>query len=171
MAGEQKLSIEDAGAQSAIEFPAADCPSAESLIIMTGHTAGQNAETLLMNLLRGSGVTGLAGIPPVRSLGKGSRWLPAPCWAERSDILTYAELMKLEWHEDETNASTKFTRNRVRHELIPLLQQYNPNIVETLNSTAAIMRGIEQYLGLVSSAAKGIVTPNFLDSLESSRAI
>ena len=58
----------------------------------------------------------------------------------------YAAEVELEWREDSSNQSMKHTRNRVRHELLPLLEQYNPSIVGTLNSTAEIMRGLEQYL-------------------------
>jgi tRNA(Ile)-lysidine synthase len=116
-------------------------------VVMTAHTADDNVETLLLNLLRGSGVTGLAGMPPVRLMGEGVV-LSRPFLAlKRSDIEQYASTMEIQWREDETNASPQFKRNRIRHELIPTLKEYNPNIVETLNTTAGIMRSVEQFVG------------------------
>lgn len=124
-------------------------------VVMTGHTADDNAETLLLNLLRGSGVTGLAGIPPTRRLA-GSIILARPfLFAVRRDIATYAEAVGMEWREDESNSSDEFTRNRVRHTLLPALRAFNPSVVATLNSTAAVMRDVDRYLsGVVETAVR-----------------
>src|SRR4029079_8926628 len=85
-------------------------------VIMTAHTADDNAETLLMNLLRGSGVTGLAGMPPVRLMGDGVILSRPLLGTKRSDIEQYAATAEVQWREDETNASMQFKRNRIRHE-------------------------------------------------------
>ena len=126
--------------------------------VMTGHTAEDNAETLLMNLLRGSGVTGLAGIPPTRRLG-GSVIVARPTLGQRrSDIEKYALARGLKWREDETNQSKDFTRNRVRHELLPLLREFNPSVVNTLNTTAELMRDLDRYLSGAVETAVRVVT-------------
>ena len=124
-------------------------------MVATGHTANDNAETLLMNLLRGSGVTGLAGIPPIRRLS-GNTYLIRPLLETlRKDVEKYAQMIGLKWMEDETNRSLDYTRNRVRHELIPLLEKFNPAVVPTLNTTAGLMRDFDRYLaGSVETAAR-----------------
>lgn len=122
-------------------------------VVMTGHTADDNAETLLMNLVRGSGVTGLAGIPPTRRLG-GEIILARPLLGlPRADVEAFAGHVRLEWREDETNASNEFTRNRVRQELMPVLKKFNPSILDVLNTTAGLMRDVDRYLsGVVDSS-------------------
>lgn len=123
--------------------------------VATGHTANDNAETLLMNLLRGSGVTGLAGIPPIRRLS-GKTFLVRPLLETlRKDVEAYASLLDLKWREDESNQSLDYTRNRIRHELMPLLEKFNPGAVSTLNTTAGLMRDFDRYLaGAVETAAR-----------------
>ncbi|MCB0713643.1 MAG: tRNA lysidine(34) synthetase TilS [Ignavibacteriae bacterium] len=123
--------------------------------VMTGHTADDNAETLMMNLLRGSGVTGLAGIPPTRRLAGGGTVIVArPLLGQsRHQIEEYASASELKWREDESNQSGEFTRNRVRHELMALLRTFNPNVVETLNTTAGLMRDFDRYLSSAVEAA------------------
>ncbi|MCC7438858.1 MAG: tRNA lysidine(34) synthetase TilS [Armatimonadetes bacterium] len=147
LATEQKLSLEDAARKARYQFLERVARRHGYSIILTGHTADDNAETLLMNLLRGSGVTGLAGIPPVRSLGRGLILARPLLWAGRSEIREFVQQAGIQWREDESNQNTRFLRNRVRQELLPALQQFNPSIVSTLNSTADIMRGVEQHLG------------------------
>lgn len=147
LAAEQKLSLEDAARKARYQFLERVARRHGYSVILTGHTADDNAETLLMNLLRGSGVTGLAGIPPVRSLGRGLILARPLLWAGRSEVREFVQQAGIQWREDESNQNTRFLRNRVRQELLPALQQFNPSIVNTLNSTAEIMRGVEQHLG------------------------
>ena len=124
----QKLSIEEAGRKSRYQFLGRVARKHEYNVVLTAHNANDNAETLLLNLLRGSGVSGLAAIPPVRSLAAGVLLARPLLGLERSEIEAYAAEVGLRWQEDETNASTKFLRNRVRQELLPKLTEYNPSI-------------------------------------------
>jgi tRNA(Ile)-lysidine synthase len=104
--------------------------------VALGHTADDQAETMLMRLLEGAGVRGLAGIPPVR--GRFFRPL-----IELHRAVLEAELRgaALPWVEDPTNRDPKFLRNRIRHELLPLLaDSYNPGIARTLTRVAALAR-------------------------------
>jgi len=167
LAAERKLSIEDAARRSRYYFLERIARRHNYSVVMTGHSADDNAETVLLNLLRGSGVTGLAGMPPVRPLGKGITVARPLLWAGREEIQAYAEEVGLQWREDETNRSARFTRNRIRHELIPVLKEYNPGIIGTLNSTADIMRGVEQFLGhSVRIAAKRVVASRSSEVVE-----
>lgn len=101
--------------------------------ILTGHTADDNAETILHHLFRGTGLRGLVGIPPIRSLSK-SLWLWRPLLkVRRSEILAELEQQAQSYRTDSSNASSQFTRNRVRNELIPWLErELNPRAVEAV---------------------------------------
>lgn len=111
--------------------------------IALGHHADDNAEAVLMHLLRGSGLRGLAGIPPVRGQGI-VRPLIA---ARRADILAYLERHDVAAAQDATNADLRFERNQIRHQLLPLLEQrFNPNLVQALNRTAMLCWEEEQWL-------------------------
>src|SRR5207245_556021 len=104
--------------------------------IALGHTADDQAETVLMRLVQGAGVRGLSGVPPVRGR------IIRPLIALRRSALE-AELRRagLSWVEDPTNRDPKFLRNRIRHELLPLLSDsYNPEIAAALVRMAALAR-------------------------------
>jgi tRNA(Ile)-lysidine synthase len=109
--------------------------------VMLAHTADDSAETVLINLLRGSGLTGLGGIPVQRTLGRKNQIIRPFIDFKKSELIAYVKTRKLKWNEDETNSLLNFTRNKIRHSLIPELQnKYNPQIVDTLNRTANIIR-------------------------------
>jgi len=146
VAAQSKLSVEDAARRVRYQFLARVARKNDYSVVMTAHTANDNAETVIMNLLRGTGVSGLAGIPPTRSLVDQVLLVRPLLGMERSELERYASEVELSWREDASNESMEHTRNRVRHDLIPVLAGFNPSIVTTLNSTAAIMRGLEQYL-------------------------
>ncbi len=110
--------------------------------IATAHHADDNAELILMNMIRGSGTKGLGGIPPKRSDA-----IVRPlirCY--RSDILIYLSQRKLDYVTDTTNTDRRFTRNRIRLDLIPLLQTFNPNIGTTLNNLGFIIQNEEIWI-------------------------
>lgn len=110
--------------------------------IAIGHHSNDNAELVLMNLLRGSGPLGLSGIIPVRD-GKIVRPL---IHLKRSEIIDYIAEKKLPVVTDASNTDLSFRRNRVRHHLIPELEKsYNPGIIETLNRLGTIMRAEDQW--------------------------
>jgi tRNA(Ile)-lysidine synthase len=95
--------------------------------IATGHTADDQAETLLHRLIRGTGLQGLRGIAPVRE------HILRPMLAiPRADLLDYLLSLAQPFRTDSTNADTTFTRNRIRAELLPLLRTFNPAIVDVL---------------------------------------
>lgn len=155
MADEEGRSIEEMARRERYLFLERIAKRHRFDVVMTGHTATDNAETLLMNLMRGSGVTGLAGIPPTRKMAGTSLLGPPLLGCTREEVESYAAARGLKWREDETNSSLEHTRNRVRHELMPLLKQFNPSVVATLNTTAGLMRDVDRYLaGVVETAAR-----------------
>jgi tRNA(Ile)-lysidine synthase len=110
------------------------------------HTADDQVETFLLRLLRGAGVPGLVGIWPERRIGE-LRVIRPLLGVRRAEVLDYLRERKLTWREDASNADTRFTRNRVRHELLPFLErEFNPGIRDVLSRTAEILRDEDFYL-------------------------
>lgn len=110
-------------------------------VIATAHTADDNAETVLLHLIRGSGLGGLCGIPPRRG-----NLIRPMLTTTRTTVEQYLALYGLPHVEDESNADDAYTRNRVRHQLIPLLEGYNPGFVDRMIHTAAVLRADHDYL-------------------------
>ncbi len=110
--------------------------------VATGHTRDDQAETVLFRFLRGSGTAGLAGIHPVTDEGLVRPMLDV----SREEVETYLREKSIRWREDESNYDLSFTRNRIRHELLPALRsQYNPRIGDALVRMAILAREDEQY--------------------------
>jgi tRNA(Ile)-lysidine synthase len=116
--------------------------------IALGHTADDQAETVLMWMIRGSGTGGLAGMSPVRN----SSVIRPLLGFSRADILGYLRIRELGYRIDSSNLSPLYFRNRLRHELIPVLKRYNPNLIKVLSRQADIVR--EDHLYLEQLAAK-----------------
>jgi tRNA(Ile)-lysidine synthase len=110
--------------------------------IATGHNLNDQSETVLMRLLRGSGVTGLAGIPPVRD---GSIIRPLIS-ITRDDIMSYLDMKGLKYVTDSSNSETYFLRNRIRLEVLPKLKEIQPRLMELLGRTAGIMRRDDEWM-------------------------
>lgn len=101
--------------------------------IVTGHTADDQAETILHRILRGTGLAGLAGIPATRAISPLTTIVRPLLGVRRAEVLAYLAEIGQPFREDTTNADPRFTRNRLRHELLPMLtQEYNPQVVEAL---------------------------------------
>ena len=110
--------------------------------VAVGHTRSDQAETVLFRLLRGSGTAGLAGVRPVTADGIVRPLIEV----ERGDVEAYLRARGIAWREDSTNASRRFARNRIRHELIPqLVREWNPEVVSALARTAELAEADEQY--------------------------
>lgn len=103
--------------------------------IVTGHTADDVAETVLLNLSRGAGLRGLAGIPPVRG------WLARPLIERRrSEVLTYLDYLQQPYRTDPTNLTGKYARNRVRLEVLPVLEELYPGAGANIARAAILAR-------------------------------
>ena len=116
--------------------------------IAVGHTADDQAETVLHRFLRGSGTRGLAGIYPVAETGIVRPLIEV----RRQAVMQWLQDRGQSWREDESNRDLRLTRNRIRHELLPMLSAYNPRIVETLAGTGVIARDEESYWELLLPA-------------------
>jgi tRNA(Ile)-lysidine synthase len=110
--------------------------------IALGHHADDNAEQILMNIIRGTGPKGLTGIIPRRNISETMPFqiIRPLIQVYRDEIETFLNHIQQKWMHDETNENTDFLRNRIRHQLIPILQSYNPNIKQSLNRMANIQR-------------------------------
>ncbi len=105
--------------------------------LLTAHQRDDQAETLLLQLLRGAGPHGLAAMPPVAPLGRGVLWRPL-LNVERAEILAYAEYHGLHWIEDTSNLSREPDRNYLRHEILPLLKARWPAFSGTMARSARL---------------------------------
>lgn len=98
--------------------------------LLTAHHADDNLETFLINLTRGTGLEGLIGIPAQN----GNIVRPLLIFG-RDEILNYAKANQIDWREDSSNASDKYLRNKLRHDLVPILKELNPQFLETFQKT------------------------------------
>jgi tRNA(Ile)-lysidine synthase len=147
-AKDKKLNIQEAARElryRAFEETAREL-NAEKIAL--GHTADDQAETLIMRLLRGTGPAGLSGIPPVR--GKFIRPLIE---VQRREIEQYLGEEKIAFIVDSSNLKRDYLRNDIRLSLMPRIKEINPNIVDTLSRTASIFREEERYFEIVVAKA------------------
>lgn len=118
--------------------------------VATGHTLDDQAETVLMRVIRGTGMRGLAGIYPVFEIEREDELVGEvirPLLGVRhSELTQYLTEIGQAWREDSSNLDAKFTRNRMRHTILPVLEkQFNPSVQEALSELAEIARGEEDY--------------------------
>lgn len=134
--------LEDAARNVRQSFYADLIASAKVDRIATGHTRSDQAETVLYRILRGSGLTGLSGILPVTHEGLVRPLLEI----DRSEIEAWLSERNIPWREDATNQDRTFARNRLRHEIIPVLREaFNPQLDTALSNLAALARDEESY--------------------------
>jgi tRNA(Ile)-lysidine synthase len=134
--------IEQAARIERYDFLQSTAENLGSAFVLTAHTVDDQAETFLLNLIRGSGVNGLSGMRPVRPLasGGGVRLVrPLLRWTRRIDTEAYCHELGVNYRSDTMNEDESFTRVRIRKILLPLLLDFNPKIVERLADTARIL--------------------------------
>jgi tRNA(Ile)-lysidine synthase len=136
------LNLEDAGRRVRIAFLDELRKKHGALAVAVAHHADDQAETLLMRLLRGSGMTGLSGMAYRNSRG----YIRPLLEISRSEIEQYLRGHCLDWREDASNSDKTYLRNRIRHDLLPILETYNPAIRSSLAKTASIIRDDETLL-------------------------
>ncbi|MDW8074938.1 MAG: tRNA lysidine(34) synthetase TilS [Bacteroidota bacterium] len=159
-ARKHRLSTEEAARELRYRFLRQMCSTVHAQYCAVAHTADDTAETLLLNLFRGSGLTGLSGIPPKRPLTRKAYLIRPLLGITREEIVHYARARALEWRDDSTNAERSFRRNRVRLDLMPTLKEhFNPRIVETLARTAQLLRQADGFIeSLIESTYTQIAT-------------
>lgn len=149
MAAAQKLSLEEAGRiarrRAFEEERKALGIRPEDFCVALAHHENDQAETVLHNLIRGTGAGGLAGIHPVQREENAVFIRPLLC-VSREEIRRYLREKGISWMEDSTNQDLSYTRNRIRQILIPQMEQINPQAVTHIGATAGYMEKIEEYL-------------------------
>jgi tRNA(Ile)-lysidine synthase len=135
--------LEQAARRARYKFLVKVAKEKRAAVVLTAHTMDDQAETVVLNLLRGSGMDGLGGMEPARRMGEASEIIlarPLLGWARRKDTENYCRLWAVEFLTDEMNTDEKFTRVRIRRQLLPQLESFNPKIVEGLARTAELLR-------------------------------
>lgn len=135
LAKREKLNLEDAARQARIKFFDELKHKYDAAGIVLAHHADDQTETVLMRFLRGSGMTGLTGMEYKNHRG----YIRPLLDISGKDLRSWLSEKGIPWQEDSSNTDTKFLRNRIRHELIPLLETYNPAIRASINATAGII--------------------------------
>jgi len=134
--------LEQAAREARYAFLARTAKRKSAKYVLTAHTMDDQAETVLLRLMRGSAGAGLGGMEAMRPLSsKASLQLVRPLlWARRADTENYCHLRKQKFLIDEMNTDLGFSRVRVRAQLLPLMQSFNNRIVEAISRTAAQLR-------------------------------
>jgi tRNA(Ile)-lysidine synthase len=132
-AGGSGEGIEGAARQARYEFLAAVAGQCGARYVATAHTADDQVETVLHNILRGTGLAGLAGIPRYRRLPNSATIIRPLLDVTRAEVLDYLRAIHQPYRDDSTNQLDEFTRNRIRLQLLPQLERdYNPHVREAL---------------------------------------
>ncbi len=125
--------LEAAARQARYEFLQAAAEQLGARYVVTAHTANDQAETILHHILRGTGLAGLGGMRRVRPLGPAVTLIRPLLDVSRRDVLDYLAALGQSFREDHSNADPQFTRNRLRNELLPLIERdYAPQVVAAL---------------------------------------
>lgn len=142
LAREQRLSLEDAArtARYAALFEMADEAGAERIAL--AHHMDDQAETVLMHLLRGSALSGICGMRPLRDDGV----LRPMLNVRRDEVLRYCRENGIEYRVDETNADTRYRRNALRHDVMPAVEAAFPGAVHNVSRTAALLQDEEDFM-------------------------
>lgn len=155
LAEEQKISTEEAGRNVRYEFFEEILKKVNANKIAIAHNKNDNAETVLMNIIRGCGVSGLKGIEPIRD----NKFIRPLIETDRKSIEQYCTDEKLNPKFDETNKENVYTRNKIRNLLIPYIaKEFNPNIIESINRLSDLAIQENEYI-------ENVVKRNFEDIL------
>ena len=146
MAARWGLGVEETGRRLRYDFLLRTADAIGAAYIATAHHAQDQAETVLLNLLRGTGPEGLGGIPPVRG-----RIIRPLLQTGRAEIEDYLQKNGLPHVEDSTNEDTHYARNRLRRELWPQLETVNPAVTRAIGRTAETVRGENAYLDTLAA--------------------
>lgn len=149
MAEKEKIGTEEAGRKARYEFFNEILNKTNANKIATAHTANDNAETVLMNIIRGSGTLGLKGIE-----AKNGKLIRPLIECKRSEIEKYCKDENLNPRIDKTNLENIYTRNKVRNMLIPYIENnFNPNIIEAINRLSDLSKQENDFLEKLTKEA------------------
>lgn len=130
-------------------------------LIAIAHTRDDQAETVLHHIVRGTGITGLRGIPLTRAMPDGIFLIRPMLNISRESVIRYLHEISQNYREDESNVDTRFTRNRIRHQLIPLLKnEFNPNVAKAIYR---LSQQAEEVSTLISKQVEQVLIAATLD--------
>lgn len=121
--------------------------------VALAHHADDNAETILFQMVRGSGLDGLCGMQPMRELSDGIDLIRPLLDVRRTEIEAYLKEIKQNFRTDATNANIEYSRNKIRHEVLPLLTEVNTQAVAHINQSAQILREMSDYIEVQTTEA------------------
>ena len=150
------LGVEETARKLRYEFLSQTAEAMGACRIATAHNGDDNGETLLLHLVRGSGLQGLTGIPPRR--GNIVRPLLT---VSRGEILDYLSRNQVPYVEDSTNADPTYTRNYLRQKVVPLLRELNPNLTQTLSTAICALRADNDFMN--AQAAKAAAAARYAE--------
>ena len=143
IANKQKIGTEEAGRNARYQFFEEVLKNTGANKIATAHNKNDNAETVLMHLLMGSGLSGLKGINPIRN----NKYIKPLIECERQEIENYCKEKNLNPCIDKTNFENTYTRNKIRNVVIPYIKnQFNPNIIETLTRLSEVVSNEDEFI-------------------------
>ena len=153
-AKKHKVSIQEAARQLRYDWFEKIRKERQAQWIAVAHQKNDIAETMLFNLTRGTGIAGMHGIK-----SKNGVIVRPLLFAERAQLLAYAERHEIVWREDSSNQKTKYSRNLIRHKVLPLLAEINPAVIQNLAHHALIMSDLERVLdSYLGDVKKHLVT-------------
>jgi len=142
MANNNKIGVEEAGRVARYSFFDEVLKLTNSNKIAIAHNKNDNAETIIMNIIRGTGISGLKGIEPKRGI-----YTRPLIECERAEIEEYCKNNRLNPRIDKTNFENEYSRNKIRNIAIPYIKsEFNPNIINTLNRLSDLVREEEEYI-------------------------
>jgi tRNA(Ile)-lysidine synthase len=159
----QRLTLQEAAREVRYSFLLQAAKTHQATKIALGHTANDQAESVLMRFLRGAGTRGLGGIPPVRD----EVFIRPLIESWREEVESFLGNRKVNFLNDPSNRSLHYLRNRIRHELLPALLKYNPRLPQLMVSMAEIFRAEEEFWqnlleekfrSLIRNRKKGLIT-------------
>ena len=142
----QGLSTELAARKVRYDFFVKVCKKHGINKVATAHTLSDNAETVLFNLTRGTGLHGLCGIPAKRTLEDGIMLIRPILYVSRSEIEEYLAKREQDFVTDSSNLTDDYTRNYFRHKIVPLLKEINPSFEESLKNTCATVKDVQIFI-------------------------
>lgn len=163
MARQKKMTVEEAGRVARYDFLNKVAKRYRAKAIVVAHTADDQVETAIMNWLRGAGVRGLSGMRQWEHLalrgnrpGGGKLWRPL-LGTDKAELRQLAKTLHFGYREDISNQKLDYTRNRVRHQILPLLTKINPRIKEAVLRNANNLAGLEELLDAAVIQARRLV--------------
>ncbi len=146
IANNNKIGTEEAGRKVRYDFFDEILQKTNSNKIAIAHNKNDKVETIIMNILRGSGIVGLRGIEPIKS----HKYIRPLIECERDDIEEYCKINNLEPRIDKTNFENIYSRNKTRNVVIPYIKkEFNPNIIQTIDRLSDLVKEEDDYLQMV----------------------